>query len=159
MPSVSGKQHRLMAMVANNPKAAKRVGIPKSVGEEFMEADKGRKFGSGGTRAEQMAINNPKTNHGRSAILAKGGKVAKSESAAYMAKERKHVEAMKKAGVPKKIVKEEAEEAGMKRGGKVRKMAAGGYTREADGVAQRGKTRAMQVKMAGGKGMMRGGKC
>lgn len=44
MPSVSGKQHRLMEMVAHDPEAAKRLGIPQSVGEEFSEADKGRKF-------------------------------------------------------------------------------------------------------------------
>ena len=48
MPSVSGKQHRLMAMVANDPAAAKRMGIPQSVGREFMKADKGRKFAGGG---------------------------------------------------------------------------------------------------------------
>lgn len=44
MPSKSGKQHRLMALVANDPKAAKRLGIPTKVGKEFMKADKGRKF-------------------------------------------------------------------------------------------------------------------
>ena len=37
-----------MAAVANNPKFAKKVGIPKKVGEEFMKADKGRKFSRGG---------------------------------------------------------------------------------------------------------------
>ena len=44
MPSVSGKQHRFMAAVANNPKFAKKAGVPQSVGEEFVQADKGRKF-------------------------------------------------------------------------------------------------------------------
>ena len=48
MPSVSKKQHNLMAAVANNPKFAKKVGIPKKVGEEFMKADKGRIFSRGG---------------------------------------------------------------------------------------------------------------
>jgi hypothetical protein len=47
MPSKSKAQHNLMALVANDPKAAKRLGIPKSVGEEFMKADKIKKFGSG----------------------------------------------------------------------------------------------------------------
>lgn len=32
-------------------------------------------------------------------------------------------------------------ETGMKKGGKVKKMASGGYVRAADGIAQRGKTR------------------
>ena len=48
MPSVSKKQHNLMAAVANNPKFAKKVGISKKVGEEFMKADEGRKFQRGG---------------------------------------------------------------------------------------------------------------
>ena len=46
MPSVSKRQHNLMAMVANNPKAAKRVGVPQKVGKEYLKADKGRKFRS-----------------------------------------------------------------------------------------------------------------
>ena len=37
-----------MAMVANDPKAAKRLGIPQSVGKDYVKADKGRKFAEGG---------------------------------------------------------------------------------------------------------------
>lgn len=48
MPSSSAKQHRFMAAVANNPKFAKRVGVSTSVGEDFMTADKGKKFREGG---------------------------------------------------------------------------------------------------------------
>jgi hypothetical protein len=46
MPSKSGKQHRLMEMVAHDPKAAKRVGIKPSVGRDFVKADKaaGKQF-------------------------------------------------------------------------------------------------------------------
>ena len=44
MPSKSQAQHNLMEMVAHNPAAAKRVGIPQSVGQEFVQADKGKKF-------------------------------------------------------------------------------------------------------------------
>jgi hypothetical protein len=44
MPSTSLKQHKMMEMVAHNPAAAKRVGIPQSVGQEFVQADKGKKF-------------------------------------------------------------------------------------------------------------------
>lgn len=36
MPAVSARQYRLMAMVAHDPGAAKRLGIPQSVGEEFV---------------------------------------------------------------------------------------------------------------------------
>ena len=37
-----------MVAIAKNPSFAKKVGIKPSVGEEFMKADKGRKFGKGG---------------------------------------------------------------------------------------------------------------
>ena len=55
MPSVSAKQHRLMAAVATDPAVAKRTKIPQSVGQEFMSADKGKKFTkSGDTMASKM---------------------------------------------------------------------------------------------------------
>ena len=48
MPSVSKKQHNFMEAVAHNPAFAKKAGVPQSVGKEFSEADKGRKFAKGG---------------------------------------------------------------------------------------------------------------
>jgi len=48
VPSVSKKQHNFMAAVANNPEFAKKAGVPQSVGKEFNQADKGRKFSKGG---------------------------------------------------------------------------------------------------------------
>lgn len=121
MPSTSKKQHNLMAMVANDPAAAKRLGISQSVGKDFIKADKGRKFKEGGAMKE--------------------------DSAAYKAKEKKHVAAMKKAGVPKNIVREEESEAGLKCGGKVKKMARGG------GVEAKGKTKGKFITMK------KGGRC
>jgi hypothetical protein len=46
MPSVSGKQHRFMEMVAHDPGKAKSLGVPQSVGKDFVAADvaKGKKF-------------------------------------------------------------------------------------------------------------------
>ena len=118
MPSKSKAQHNLMAMVANNPAAAKRVGIPQSVGKDFIKADKGRKFNQGGDMKESKAM---------------------------MGKE---LAFMKKKGAPKSMVKHEmAEMKGMKKGG----LAAG--HKAADGIAKKGKTKGMQVKMS------RGGKC
>lgn len=97
MPSVSKKQHNLMALVANDPKAAKRLGIPRSVGKEFMKADKGKSFKKGGEMKESKAM------------------------------VKKEVEFMKKKGAPKSMVKHEmAEMEGYKHGGKVKKMADGG---------------------------------
>lgn len=48
MPSKSKKQAKLMAAVAHNPKFAKKVGIPQSVGREFNNADQRRGFADGG---------------------------------------------------------------------------------------------------------------
>jgi hypothetical protein len=48
MPSKSKAQHNLMAAVAHSAAFAKKVGIPQSVGKDFNEADKGRKFSRGG---------------------------------------------------------------------------------------------------------------
>jgi hypothetical protein len=45
MPSKSKAQHNLMAMVAHDPEAAKRMGIPQSVGRDYVAADKGKKLG------------------------------------------------------------------------------------------------------------------
>ena len=88
MPSVSKKQHNFMAAVANNPGFAKKAGVPQSVGEEFMKADKGKKFRSS-NRADVQKINRPKTEHGKSSILAKGGVAKKSRMAKGVAKKSK----------------------------------------------------------------------
>lgn len=40
MPSKSPAQERLMRAVANNPAFARKVGVPQSVGKEFVSADK-----------------------------------------------------------------------------------------------------------------------
>lgn len=141
MPSTSQRQHNLMAMVANDPKAAKKTGIPQSVGEEFIQADKGRKFGTG-SRPDLQRINKPKTLHGKSALFSKGGDM--KESKAMMKKE---IGFMKAKGAPKSMIKHEMKEAGMK------KMASGGFVRAADGVASKGKTKAKQITMK------KGGKC
>ena len=61
MPSVSKKQHNFMAAVAKNPQFAKKVGMKQSVGEEFLSADKGKKFAAGGVNM----INRDVTRHGR----------------------------------------------------------------------------------------------
>jgi len=85
-----------------------------------------------------------------------GGGMA--ESKAMMKKE---VAFMKKKGAPKAMLKHEMKEAGMKYGGKVKKMAAGGMATSKmgavktaapsrDGVATKGKTKGTMVKMAGG---------
>jgi len=48
MPSSTKKQHKFMEAVAHNPAFAKKVGVPQSVGKDFSNADKGKKFNRGG---------------------------------------------------------------------------------------------------------------
>ena len=86
---------------------------------------------------------------------AKGGEM--KESKAMMKKE---VSFMKKKGAPKSMLKHEMAEAGMKHGGKVKKMAGGGLAaghKSADGVATKGKTKGTKVSMGGYTGMKKGG--
>jgi hypothetical protein len=165
VPSVSKKQHNFMAAVANNPAFAKKVGVPKSVGQDFAAADKGKKFGAG-TRADLQGVNKPKTNQGKTELFNKGGEM--KESKAMVGKE---MAFMKKKGAPASMMKhEKAEMMGMKKGG-MKKMASGGIAASkmgsvrtaapsVDGLAAKGKTKGTQVKMAGSKplGMKKGGK-
>ena len=135
MSSHSKKQHNFMEAIAHSPSFAKKVHIPQSVGKDYAEADKGRKFSKGGDMAESRAMIG------------------------------KEVAFMKKKGAPKSMIKhEEAEMKGYARGGgieskgktkgKMVKMAAGGMvgrtSARADGCAQRGKTKCKQIKMSGG---------
>jgi hypothetical protein len=74
MPSTSKKQHNFMAAIANNPAFAKKVGVPQSVGKDFTNADKGKKFGSGGrTRPDIQKVNKSKTEHGKMTFFKEGG--------------------------------------------------------------------------------------
>lgn len=43
MPSKSPAQHRLMEAAAHDKEFANKVGIPQSVGREFVEADERKK--------------------------------------------------------------------------------------------------------------------
>ena len=68
MPSKSKKQHNFMMAIAHSPEFAKKAGVPQSVGKDFADADKGRKFGTGGgvgvTRGGQGQINKQTTRYG-----------------------------------------------------------------------------------------------
>jgi hypothetical protein len=66
MPSTSKKQHNFMAAVANNPAFAKKAGVPQSVGKEFSNADKGRKFSKGGDTMATTKMGKPTMKPGMS---------------------------------------------------------------------------------------------
>ena len=165
MPSSSKKQHNLMEAVAHSPAFAKKVGISQKVGKDFAEADKGKKFATGGSsRAKEQSINKPKTNHGASALFKRGGEMAtkKMNPFAKFEKSGKDIEMKSKGkeGSKKEEAFDKAQMMGMKAGG-MKKMAGGGLSsghKSADGVASKGKTKGKDISMAGGKGMKRGGK-
>lgn len=168
-----------MAMVAHNPAAAKRLGIPQSVGKDYTAADKGKKFGSGGkTRVDSQTVNQPKTNHGDVAVNERKtnhGDTALFKQGGHMATTKMGKPVMKpgmstaKDGMkkPTPMAKPTMPEGmmGMKKGG-MKKMATGGMTGmgsvktaapSKDGVAAKGKTKGKQIVMAGNKAMKSGG--
>jgi hypothetical protein len=137
MPSTSKKQHNFMAAIAHNPAFAKKVGIPQSVGKDFDEADKGKKFGSGGrTRPDVQKVNKPKTDHGKSAFFNKGGDTMAKMNPGFMA-----MMAKKKGAPAKKMA------GGGMAMGKVKTAAP-----SKDGIAEKGKTKGKMIAMnKGGK--------
>jgi phosphoserine phosphatase len=137
MPSVSKKQHGFMAAVANNPKFAKKVGISKSVGEEFMKADKGRKFKEGGALKETDAESNPGLAKLPTEVRNKMGYMKKGGMA--------HSDIKKDMPMMKKV----AGEAVKGHEKKMHGMAKGGVTR-ADGCVSKGHTKGKMIKMTKG---------
>ena len=135
MPSKSKAQHNLMAMVANDPAAAKRVGVPQSVGQEFVKADKGKKFAGGQEiRPDRQKANIKETHHGATALFKQGGHVMATKK-------------MMKGGITT---------------AKMGKVTSGGKRPHGEHtVQQKGHTKAAMPKMSGSKplGMKKGGKC
>jgi hypothetical protein len=153
MPSTSKKQHNFMAAIAHNPAFAKKVGIPQSVGKDFNEADKGKKFGKGGeTRPDVQGINKPKTDHGKMAFFKEGGNTMASKmNPGFMAMMAKKKGAQE--GSKADMATDKKQMMGMKKGG-MKKMSAGGSaSSRADGVAIKGKTKGTMIAMK------HGGKC
>jgi len=161
MPSSSKKQHNFMAAIAHNPAFAKKVGIPQSVGKDFNEADKGRKFGKGGSAMAQMAetlakpkppapaikvhgsrsradlqqINSPKTNQGKNELFKKGGDTMATKGVNPFAKFEKSGKDVEKKGMKEgskaDMALDKKQMMGMKKGG----MAEGGMSDKAQDKA------------------------
>ena len=137
MPTVSDKQERFMQAVAHNPKFAKKVGVPQSVGKEFTGAKEGGQMKESKAMAKKEIAFMQKKGAPKSMI--------KHEKAEY---------GMKKGGstceaAAKKEVKgHEKRMHGMAKGG----LAAG--HKSANGIAKKGLTKGKEVKMCGG-GMMK----
>ena len=138
MPSVSKKQERFMQAVANNPKFAKKAGVPQSVGKEFTK--------SGGGMATKM-------NPGMMAMMKKKSTDKPAKKMAMGGYAEGGMPMVMKDG--KKVPSFAADGKGkMAKGGmaKTKKMASGGSaSSRADGIAVKGKTK--------GKMLAYGGKC
>ena len=122
-----------MAAIANNSKFAKKAGVPKSVGEEFMKADKGRRFKEGGLK-ETDAETNPGLAKLPTEVRNKMGYMKKGGMA--------HSDMAKDKPMMEKVAKEEvkAHEKSM------HKMNKGGVTR-ADGCVTKGHTKGKMIAM------------
>jgi hypothetical protein len=158
MPSKSKKQHNLMAAVANNPAFAKKVGISKSVGEEFMKTDKTKKFGSGKVVKAVDASKNPGLSklptevRNKMGYMKKGGMAYKEGGKADLAQDKKM--AKKAVGMHEKQLHggKKSDLAKLKTGG-MAKCATGGKVSQlakANGVATKGKTKGTMVAMRSG---------
>ena len=140
-----------MAAVAHSPEFAKKVGIPMSVGKDFVAADKGKKFGSGG-QPKLQGINKPKTHHGSQALFKEGGMAKKDmESKAEERKEMKQDEAQDKRLIKKAFGMHDKQEhpgkktnlSALKKGGRI-------GSKGEHSVQKKSKRGAIEVKMCTG---------
>jgi len=133
MPSKSKAQHNLMSAVAHSPSFARKVGIPQSVGKDFNSADKGRKFSRGGDMATKLTPKHHMMMAHHHLAMAMGGDTIGMET-----KDQSKGMTTSKMG----------------------KVSEGGKRAHGEhSVQERGRTRAMEPKMAGSTtGMKRGGK-
>ena len=135
-----------MAAIAHSPEFAKKAGVPMSVGKDFNEADKGKKFRKGGsTNPTESKIANPRVHHGQIQLP---NVSLKKYSGFREGGIMKHDDMKKDMPMMKKVAKQEvkAHEKSM------HKMAKGGVTR-ADGCVMKGHTKGTMIKMN------MGGKC
>ena len=99
MPSTSKKQRNFMAAVAHSPAFAKKVGVPRSVGQDFNKADTGKFSKGGDTMASKM-------NSGFMAMMAKKkGEKMPEALAKHAAKPASKAHAGLKAGGMTKMAK------------------------------------------------------
>jgi len=165
-----------MEAIAHNKAFAKKVGVPQKVGQEFSKADKGKTFKKGGDTmvmkkkmmmpmGGKMGKDNqpPPGMGGGMAQPGTPGMMRKGGMAKKMKEGGKADMAQDKAMIKKALRMHDAQEhkggkgtnlSKLKKGGMpMKKMAGGGLAaghKSADGVASKGKTRAMMPKMSKG---------
>jgi len=129
-----------MEAVAHSPSFAKKVGVPQSVGKDFSNADKGRKFSKGGdTMASKM-------NPGMMAMMAKKKPMKMAEGGMTMVNKGGKMVPDFAADGKGKMAK-----GGMAKMGAVKtaKPSMGSASSRADGIAQKGKTKGKMLKKGG----------
>ena len=159
MPSTSAKQRNFMAAVAHNPAFAKKAGVPQSVGKDFNQADKGRKFSKGD---DMKKMNMGGYADGGMTMVNKGGKMVPDFAADGKGKMAKggmaHKDVKMDKGMMQKAVNKH--EGRLHKGATMTKLAKGGMApskmgavktgKTPDGVASKGKTKGTMVKMTKG---------
>lgn len=117
MPAVSKKQKRFMQAVTNNPKFAKQVGVPQSVGKEFTKA-------GGGKVDSKMKMKGPQVDE---EFRKPRGTEASDEKKRRMAEEMKRQQEMRgKTGANAPMEPTDEDMMGMKKGGMMKGYKAGG---------------------------------
>ena len=145
-----------MAAVANNPSFAKKAGVPQSVGKDFNQADKGRKFAKGGDMKPVDMKKNPGVAKLPTAVRNKMGFMNKGGMAEGGKSDMKQDKSMMQKAVNK-------HEGRLHKGATMTKLASGGMapskmgavktSKTIDGIATKGKTKGTMIAMK------RGGKC
>ena len=131
MPTVSDKQERFMQAVAHNPKFAKKVGVPQSVGKEFTKAEGGQMKESkammkkevGFMKAKDAPKSMIKHEEAEMKAMKRGGK---AYAAGGLAAGHKAADGIAKKGKTRGMEVTMKGSTGMKAGGKVKKMNYGG---------------------------------
>jgi hypothetical protein len=159
MPSVSEKQKNFMAAVAHNPKFAKKAGVPQSVGKDFNQADKGRKFSKGD---DMKKMNMGGYADGGMTMVNKGGKMVPDFAADGKGKMAKggmaHKDVKMDKGMMQKAVNKH--EGRLHKGATMTKLSKGGMApskmgavktgKTPNGVATKGKTKGTMITMKRG---------
>ncbi len=156
MPSTSKRQHNFMEAVAHNPAFAKKAGVPQSVGKDFSEADKGRKFFKGG---DMKKMNMGGYADGGMTMVNKGGKMVPDFAADGKGKMAKggmaHKDVKMDKGMMQKAVNKH--EGRLHKGAEMTKLSKGGMapskmgsvksSSSRDGIASKGKTKGTMIAM------------
>ena len=144
-----------MAAIAHNPEFAKKTGVPQSVGQDFNKADKGKKFGTGGsaniTIGGKGQINKQRTRFG--SVFGNEKNVPNVNLNKYIGKKKggimKHDDMKQDMPMMKKVAGLEATKIVNKHEKKMHGMAKGGVTR-ADGCVSKGHTKGTMITMKNG---------